>query len=75
MKYSLKILKNKNLYNRHKYPSPKTLNIEHFWTLSYNHWVFLVSLNHPILNFKKKSMLKNRLDIALVYETLKTAVS
>ena len=39
MKYSLQILKNKNLFKRHKYPSPNALNIKYFWTLSDNHWV------------------------------------
>ena len=32
MKYSLQISKNKNLFKRHKYPSPNALNIKHFWT-------------------------------------------
>ena len=40
MKYSLQILKNKNLFKRHKNPSPNALKIKYFWTLSYNHWVF-----------------------------------
>ena len=56
MKYSLRILKNKNLLKRHKNPPPNALNIKYFWTLSYNNWGgggFGVSLNHPILNFKK----------------------
>ena len=39
MKYSLQILKKKNLFKRHKY----------FWTLIYNHWVFLsiTKLSNP----------------------------
>ena len=53
MKLSLQILKNKNLFKRHKYPSPNALNIKYFWTLSYYHWGFWVSLNYLILNFKK----------------------
>ena len=65
MKYSLRKLKNKNLFKRHKYPSPDALNIKYFGTLSYNHWVFLVSLNSPILKFKKNGMPKKRLDVTL----------
>ena len=60
MKYSLRKLKNKNLFKRHKYPSPNALNIKYFWTLSYNHWAFLVSLNWPILKFKKKRYAEER---------------
>ena len=41
MKYSLRILKNKNLIKRHKHPSPDALSIKYFWTLSYNHWELL----------------------------------
>ena len=49
MKYSLQILKNKNLFKRHKYPSPNALNIKYFWTLSYNNWGFLsiTKLSNP----------------------------
>ena len=75
MKYSLRTLENKNLFKRHKYPSPDALNIKYFWTLSYKHWGFLVSLNYPILNFKKKVCPQKRLDAALVHETRKSAVS
>ena len=54
MKYSIRIVKNKNLFKRHKYPSPNAFSIKYFWTLSCNHWGgFWVSLNYPILNFKK----------------------
>ena len=35
MKYSLQILKNKNLFKRDKYPSPNALNIKCFCFLSY----------------------------------------
>ena len=38
MKYSLQILKNKNIFKRHKYPFPNVWDIKYFWTLSYNHW-------------------------------------
>ena len=49
MKYSLQILKNKNLFKRHKYPSPTALNIQYFWTFSYNYWGFLgiIKLYNP----------------------------
>ena len=40
-KYSLWILKNKNLFMSHKHPSPNALNIKYFWTLCCNHWGFL----------------------------------
>ena len=42
-------------------PSPNALNIKYFWILSYNYGGgdFWVSLNCPILNFKKKVCLKN----------------
>ena len=59
MKYSLLILKNKNLFKRHKYPFPNALNTKYFLTLSYNHWGFWVSLNYPVLNFKKTVCPKN----------------
>ena len=32
MKYSLRILKNKNLFKRLKYPSPNAMNIKYFGT-------------------------------------------
>ena len=38
MKYSIRIVKNKNLFKRHKYPSPNAFSIKYFWTLSCNHW-------------------------------------
>ena len=37
MKYSLQILKNKNLFKRQKYPFLNALNIKYFCTLSYKH--------------------------------------
>ena len=45
VKYSLWILKNKNLFKRHKY----TLNIKYSRALSYNHWGFLhiTKLSNP----------------------------
>ena len=57
MKYSLQILKNKNLFKRLKYPSPNALNIKYFSTLSYNYWEFL-----------ENGMPKKRLDTALYTE-------
>ena len=71
MKYSLRILKKKNVFKRHKDLSLNALNDKYFWTLSYNHCFFLVSLNYPILNFKKTVCPKKCLDAALVHETLK----
>ena len=59
MKYSLQISKNKNLFKRHKYPSPNALNIKHFWTLIKTIGGSWVSLNRLILNFKKTSCPKN----------------
>ena len=59
MKHSLRILKNKNLFKRHNYPSPNALNIKHFWTICYNHWGVWVSLIYLILNFKKTACSKN----------------
>ena len=54
MKYSLQILKNRNLFKRHKYPSPNAWNIKMFLDPQlYKHWRFWVSLSYPILNFKK----------------------
>ena len=38
MKCSLQILKNKNLSERHKRPSPNVLNIIYFWTFAH-FWV------------------------------------
>ena len=54
-----KYLKIKNFFKRLEYPSPNALNIRCFWTLSYNYWRFGVSLNYPILNFKKTVCPKN----------------
>ena len=65
MKYSFGILKNKNLFKRHKYPSSNALIIRYFWTLSYNHWGFLsiFKLSNPY--FQKKGMPRKHLDAAL----------
>ena len=41
MKYSVWILKNKNIFKRHKHPSPNALNTKYFWILSYNYCRFL----------------------------------
>ena len=55
MKYNLRILKNKNLFKRHKCSSINALNIKYFWTTTTAIGVFWVLLNYPILNFKKTS--------------------
>ena len=49
--------------------------MEYFWTLSYNHWGFfdITKLSNPQL--QEKVMPKKRLDVALIHETLKSAVS
>ena len=74
MKYSLQILKNKNLFKRHKYPSPNALSIKYFSTFSYNRGFFSITkLSNPEL--QEKGIPKKRLDVALVHETLKSAVS
>ena len=75
MKCSLRILKNKNLLKKHKYLFPNALNMKYFWTLSYNHWGFfdITKLSNPQL--QEKVMPKKRLDVALIHETLKSAVS
>ena len=52
MKYSLKIVKNINIFKRHKYPSPNALNAKYLWTLSYILF-FGVSLKYPLIKFKK----------------------
>ena len=59
MKYSLRILKNKNLSKRLKYPSPNELSIKYFWHSATIIGGFRVSLNYPILNFKKTVCPKN----------------
>ena len=41
MKYSLRILKNKNLFKRLKYPSPDAMNFKYFRKVSCNYWGFL----------------------------------
>ena len=51
MKYSLQILKNKNLFKRRKYPSPNALNIKYFWTLSYNYLENGIPQNVGIISF------------------------
>ena len=65
MKYSLRILKNKNIFKRHEYPSPNALNIKYIWTLSYNHWGFLsiTKLYNPSL--QENGMPKKRQGTAL----------
>ena len=67
MKHSLQILKNKNIFNRHKYPFPNALNIKYFWTLSYNHWGIwgITKLFNPYL--KENSTPKKPLDAALSF--------
>ena len=40
MKFSLQILKNKNLFKRLKYSLSNALSIKYFWTF-YNYWEFL----------------------------------
>ena len=66
IKYSLWILKNKNLFNRHKYPPTNALNMKYFWTLSYKHWWFLSisKLSNPQL--QENGMPKKCLDVALI---------
>ena len=65
MKYSLQILKNKNLFKRYKYPSPYSLNIKYFWTLMYNHGGFLGITKLPNPSLQENGMPKKRLDAAL----------
>ena len=52
MKFSLQILKNKNLFKRLKYSLSNALSIKYFWTFTII-GSFWVSLNYQILNFKK----------------------
>ena len=59
MKYSLRILKNKTLFKRHKYPFPNALNVKYFWTISYNQWGFLGITKLSILNLAKMVWPKN----------------
>ena len=66
MKYSLQILKNKNFFMRHKYPSPNVLNIKYFWTLSYSHWGLLDITKLSNSELQENGMTKNRLDAALL---------
>ena len=65
MKYSLQILKNKNLFKRHKYPFTNALNIKYFGNLSYNHCgaLDITKLSNPSL--QEDSMPKKLLDVAL----------
>ena len=65
MKYSPRRLKDKNLFNRHKYPSSYALNFKYFWTLTCDHWGFLsiTKLSNPY--FQENGMSKKRLDAAL----------
>ena len=74
MKYSLQILKNKNLFKRLKYPFPNALDIKYFWTLSGNHWGFFGITKLSNLQLQEKGMYKKHLDVALVHETLTSAV-
>ena len=53
MRYSLQILKSKNLVRRHNYPSPNALNIEFYGPSATIIGGFWVSLIYSILNFKK----------------------
>ena len=70
MKYSLRIIKNKNLFKRHKYPSLNALSIKYFQTLSYNHWGFfgITKLSNP--HFQEKVCPKKRMDAALVFKLI-----
>ena len=56
---SLRILKYKNLFKRHKHPSPSALNIKYLGPTATTIRDFQVSLNYPIHNFKKTASLKN----------------
>ena len=50
MACTLSVLVSRSITIRHKYLSSNALNLKYFWTLS---WGFWVSLNCPVLNFKK----------------------
>ena len=65
MKYSLQILKNKNLFNRHKNPSQNAMNIIYFWTLSYNHWGFF-----GIAGNSKRTISPEHVDESLIFSIL-----
>lgn len=56
---SLRILRNKNLSNRHKYFYLNASNISYFRTISTHHREFWVLLNNPITNFNKTVFIKN----------------
>ena len=68
MKYSLQILKNENFFKRLTYPSPNALNIKYFWHSATIIGGFWVSLNYPILNFKKMIWPKKHLDAAQTHK-------
>lgn len=53
MKYSLCKLRNKNLFKRCKYPSPNAMRSFFFVPSVTTIEGFWISLNYPILNFKK----------------------
>ena len=60
MKYSLQILKNRNLFKRHKYPSPNAWNIKMFLDHQlYKHLRVLGTTKLSNLNFKKLVCPKN----------------
>ena len=71
MRYSLRILENKNLFKRHNYPSPNTLNIKYFWTISYNHWgvLSITYLSNP--EDRESCMPKKHQDAALMVDRQK----
>ena len=54
MKYSIQILKNKNLFKRHNYPSPSAMSIDIFEPTATTIGGFGVSLNYLILNLRKR---------------------
>ena len=61
MKYSLGILKNKNLFMRHKYPFPKTFLDTQLQPSGFSG---ITKLSKPWL--QKDGMSKKRLDVALI---------
>ena len=65
MKYSLRILKNKNIFKT-QISLPKSNEHQIIWKLSYNHWGFLgiAKLSNPKL--QENLMSKKRLDAALL---------
>ena len=54
-----KNFRNKNHFDRHKYASLNTSNIEYFWTLNPHYGRFPVLLNHILSNIKKTVCPKN----------------